>query len=75
LTSNKYDLFIDFNLLEEQMELIDGYLLDEKGKDRELLLGLSLLLDVIRSQRLSRNRTVTLEVVRVAQQASEVDLD
>ena len=57
------------------MELIDGYLLDEKGKDRELFLGLSLLLDVIRSQHLSRNRTVTLEVVRVAQQASEVDLD
>lgn len=74
MTSHKYNLAIDFELLEEQLELIDGYLLDEKGKDRELLLGLSLLLDAIRSQHRERNKFITLEVVRVGLQASEADL-
>ena len=65
---------IDFELLEEQKRLIDSYLVNSTKKDQELLLGLSMLLDTISRQKPALGREITLEVVRVGQPASVVDL-
>lgn len=71
---NNFKLTIDFELLEEQKRLIDSYLVNSTKKDQELLLGLSMLLEAIDRQKPAFGREITLEVVRVGQPASVVDL-
>lgn len=71
---SSFKLTIDFELLEEQKRLIDSYLVNSTKKDQELLLGLSMLLDTISRQKPALGREITLEVVRVGQPTSVVDL-
>ncbi len=71
---SSFKLTIDFELLEEQKRLIDSYLVNSTKKDQELLLGLSMLLDAISRQKPVLGREITLEVVRVGQPVSAVDL-